>query len=131
MTADSKTPQTYGPYSPLRRAGNLCFVSGQVGITPGTTDAANDVTVQTRQALENLQTVLAAESLGTNHVVKIIIYLKDMADFAAVNSVYESFFESPRPARSTVEVAGLPKIGAVTLLVEIEAIAYKDAGATA
>lgn len=113
---------TYGPYSPVRQAGDLYFVSGQVGIDPATKQAAKDIEAQTRQTLDNLLRVLEEHSLTADNVVKTTIYLKHMNDFAAVNEIYMTYFNEPRPARATVEVAGLPQLAKHELLVEIEAV---------
>jgi 2-iminobutanoate/2-iminopropanoate deaminase len=115
---------TFGPYSPVRQAGNLYFVSGQVGVTAAKT-ASQDVAVQTKQALNNMQALLEIRGLGMADVMKTTIFLANMDDFDKVNTVYEEFFDAPRPARSTVGVTALPKIaGDTKLLVEIEAVAY-------
>lgn len=120
--------QTFGPYSPVRQAGELYFISGQVGIDPATKQAANDVRQQTAQTLENLKNVLQSAGLTPNHVVKTTIFLANMADFAVVNEVYQDFFAAPRPARSTVAVAELPRVGGDTpTQIEIEAIACATA----
>lgn len=119
--------QTFGPYTPVRRAGNLLFVSGQVGVDPATRTAPTDVADQTKQVLSNLRDVLATIHASLDDVVKTTIYLQNIDDFAAVNQVYEQLFNTPRPARSTVEVAALPEVaGGTTLLVEIEAVAWKE-----
>ncbi|HUP26032.1 MAG TPA: RidA family protein [Candidatus Limnocylindrales bacterium] len=115
---------SYGPYSPHRQAGNIYFISGQVGINPDTKAAAKDIKRQTAQALENLNEVLVKNGLGMAQVVKTTIFLKDMADFDDMNSVYSTYFSDPRPARSCVEVAGLPQLADNELLIEIEATAY-------
>lgn len=115
----------FGPYSPIRQAGDYYFVSGQVGVTPERT-AREDVTRQSQQALQNLESVLQSAGLAMADVVKTTIFLKNIADFAAVNEVYITHFPEPRPARSCVEVAGLPKLTDNALLVEIEAVAYKE-----
>lgn len=115
---------TFGPYSPIRQTGNLYFISGQIGVDAATGSASHDIASQTRQALRNLQRVLADAGLQMDHVVKTTIFLTNMDDFAAVNKVYQTFFEPPRPARSTVGVAQLPKVGGDTpMQIEIEAIA--------
>lgn len=116
---------TYGPYSPIRQAGNNYFVAGQVGINPTTKKASQHIAGQTRQTLENLQALLRAYGLRMDDVVKVTIYLKNMDNFAAMNEVYLAYFQEPRPARACVEVAGLPKLAKYPLLIEIEAIAYK------
>ncbi|MDB5179211.1 MAG: endoribonuclease [Patescibacteria group bacterium] len=120
-----QTP-VYGPYSPIRQAGDLYYVSGQVGLEPQTKTAHPDVQKQTAQVLANLTSALAQEHLTMNDVIKTTIYLTDMADFAAVNEEYLKHFATPRPARSTIGVKELPRLGGdVPLLVEIEAIAAR------
>jgi 2-iminobutanoate/2-iminopropanoate deaminase len=115
---------TYGPYSPIRQAGDLYFVSGQVGLDPATKTASVSIERQTAQALTNLSNVLKKAGLSLANVVKTTVYLTDMSDFYAMNDEYLRHFESPRPARSTVAVAELPSLGDdVPLYVEIEAIA--------
>lgn len=116
-------PETFGPYSPTRQIGNTVYVSGQVGIHPTTRQAADTVALQTQQALENLQTQLNTHGLSLDAVVKTTIFLRNIDDFAAMNAVYENYFQVPRPARSCVAVASLPKITDTDLLVEIEAVA--------
>lgn len=120
--------QTFGPYSPINRAEGFYFVSGQVGVDPQTKLAAATVAEQTGQVLENIAAVLATEGLGLKNVVKTTIFLTDVGDFAAVNEVYAKYFaEPPKPARSTVGVRELPRVGGDTpILVEIEAIAMKE-----
>ncbi len=121
--------QVFGPYSPVRQAGHMYFVSGQVGIDSGSTHASNGIAEQTKQVISNIQDVLEAEGLGLHDVVKTTVYLRNIADFTAMNEVYEQYFHAPCPARSTVGVADLPRIGEATLLVEIEAVAYRAGGA--
>ena len=110
-----------GPYSPAVGAGDFVFVSGQVALDPDGKIHGYTPKDQTRKALENLTTTLAAAGLTLADVVKTTIFLKDMDEFGAVNDVYAEFFAEPYPARSTVEVARLPK----DLHVEIEAVAYR------
>lgn len=120
----SHNKPVFGPYSPVRNAGSLYFVSGQVGVDADTKTASTDVSQQTRQALKNLTKVLEDVNLDLSHVVKTTIFLTDMADFAAVNEVYVDYFREPRPARSTVAVRELPRVsGDTPIKVEIEAIA--------
>ncbi len=125
--ASAEAPKAIGPYSQAVAAafpgGDLIFCSGQLGIDPATGEFVAGVRAQTERALSNLRAVLAAEGLGLGSVTKTTIFLADMADFAAVNEVYASRFSAPYPARSTVQVAALPKGG----LVEIEAIALRPA----
>jgi 2-iminobutanoate/2-iminopropanoate deaminase len=112
-------PAALGPYSHAIGFGELVFCSGQLGLDPATNELVDGVEAQAERALSNLQAVLASAGLGLDDVVKTTIFLADMADFAKVNAVYGRFFAEPHPARSTVQVAALPKGG----LVEIEAIA--------
>lgn len=116
-------PSAIGPYSQAVRAGNLIFVSGQVPLDPATGGLTGDrsVATQTRQALKNLQGVLAGAGVSLGDVVKVTIYLIDMEDFKEVNRVYGEFFGNAPPARATVAVAALP-LGAS---IEIDCIASK------
>ena len=119
-------PKTFGPYSPLRRAGSLYFTSGQVGFNANTNTVDKNITQQTISALDNLAQTLQTQGLTLNDVVKTTVYLTNINDFEAMNKVYVDYFEPPRPARSTVAVQSLPKVSAkVPLLVEIEAVATK------
>ena len=118
----SSAPAAVGPYSQARWAGDLLFLSGQIGLDPASgAMAGGGVVGQARQALENLGAVLGAAGLGPEAVVKTTIYLADMADFSAVNQVYAEFFTGvpALPARACVAVAGLPK----DALVEVAAVA--------
>ena len=110
-----------GPYSQAIRSGDMLFCSGQLGIDPATGELVEGVEAQAERALRNLQSVLDAAGLGFDDVVKTTIFLADIGDFAAVNAVYAKFMPDPPPARSTVQVAALPKAGRV----EIEAIARR------
>lgn len=116
-----RAPAAIGPYSQGIRLSEWVFTAGQVGADPATGDLGDGVEAQARQALTNIESVLAAADCRWDHVVKTTIFLKDMSDFAAFNAVYEEIVTKPYPARSTVAVAGLPK-GAK---VEIEAIAFR------
>jgi len=121
--ATSGAPAAIGPYSQAIRAGGMVFTSGQVGLDPATgAMVPGGVKEQTTRVLENLKAVLGEAGLGMADVVKTTVFLKDMGDFAAMNEVYASYL-APQglvaPARSTVEVARLPK----DALVEIEVIA--------
>lgn len=113
-------PSPVGPYSPGITAGNLVFVSGQSGRVPGTNDIAPDVEAQTEQVLKNIAAILEAAGSGLSHVIRCGVFLIDMAEFQKMNAVYERMFAGHRPARTTVEVAGLPGPG---LRVEIDAVA--------
>ena len=113
-------PAAIGPYSQGIVAGNLLFVSGQIPLDPATGQVVpGDVTVQTERVLRNLTAVLASAGASWSDVVKTTVYLQDMADFPKVNEVYGRMIGDARPARSTVQVAGLPR----GVLVEIEAVA--------
>jgi 2-iminobutanoate/2-iminopropanoate deaminase len=101
--------------------GRLVFVSGQAGRDPATGQLASDVTAQTEQVLKNIATILEAAGSGMAHVLRCGVFLVDMKDFPKMNEVYARAFGSHRPARTTVQVAGLPGDG---LLVEIDAVAY-------
>ncbi|MEE9512607.1 MAG: Rid family detoxifying hydrolase [Anaerolineales bacterium] len=118
-----RAPKAIGPYSVAIRAGNFVFASGTIGVDPATGEfAAGGVEGQTRQALKNLGEVLKAGGSTLEQVVKTTVFMQDMAEFALMNTVYAEFFPNESPARSTVEVAALPKAAAV----EIEAIALVD-----
>ena len=115
-----KGPKPIGPYSQAIRANGFLYVSGQVALDPKTGEfVGTDIRQQTRRTLENVKGILEAAGSSMHHVVKTTVFLKDISDFAAMNEVYATFFTLAPPARSTVEVARLPK-GA---LVEIEVIA--------
>ena len=118
-------PQAIGPYSQAVKisSASMLFCSGQIPIDPATGQVVEAIPeVQARQVMENLKAVIEAGGFAMHDVVKTTIYLKDMANFAVVNSVYESFFHGAFPARSTVEVSALPR----GVLVEIDAIACKQ-----
>lgn len=120
-------PAAIGPYSQAVRVGDFVYTSGQVALDPATGSfLGGDVTAQTERVCENLRAVLNAAGLNLTHVVKTTVFLKNMADFAAMNEVYARYFAPPDvvpPARSTVAVAGLPK----DAVVEIECIALAGA----
>ncbi|MBE6580770.1 MAG: RidA family protein [Clostridia bacterium] len=117
----NKAPAAIGPYSQALDLGNMVFVSGQIPVDPATGTMPERVEDQAVQALTNLKNVLAAAGVGMENVVKTVVFLADLADFAVVNGIYESFFKAPFPARSCVQVAAIPK-GAK---LEIECIAVK------
>jgi 2-iminobutanoate/2-iminopropanoate deaminase len=114
-------PTPVGPYSPGMIFGQLVFVSGQAGRDPATGKLGPDVTAQTEQALKNIAAILEAAGSGLQHVLRCGVFLVDMKEFPKMNEVYARAFGAHRPARTTVEVSGLPGPG---LLVEIDAIAY-------
>ncbi len=120
IVSTSSAPAAIGPYSQAVKAGGFLFCSGQLPVDPATGDVVpGDVAAQTRQVLANLTAVLVAAGLDASRVVKTTVFLKDMGDFAAMNAVYAETFPAQPPARSTVEVARLPK----DVRVEIEAVA--------
>ena len=113
-------PQAIGPYSQAIKANGLVFVSGQVAIDPANQQVVSgDVAMQTDRALKNLSAILTAAGSELEKVVRATVFLKNMNDFTAMNAVYGKYFTSAPPARSTVEVARLPK----DVLVEIDVIA--------
>jgi 2-iminobutanoate/2-iminopropanoate deaminase len=119
VISTAEAPGALGPYSQGIRAGGLVYTSGQLPLTPSGEMIRDDVGRAARQALENVRAILAAGGATPKDVVKVTVYLTDMAYFATVNGVYAEFFSEPFPARTCVEVAGLP-LGA---LLEIEAYA--------
>jgi 2-iminobutanoate/2-iminopropanoate deaminase len=113
-------PKPIGPYSQAVRVNGFLFVSGQVALDPKTGEmTAGDISQQSERVLENVKGIVEAAGSKLAHVVKTTVFLKNMNDFAAMNEVYARFFTAAPPARSTVEVARLPK----DALVEIEVIA--------
>jgi 2-iminobutanoate/2-iminopropanoate deaminase len=118
---------SFGPYTPVRQAGDFFFVSGQIGVHPETKIAPSDITGQTDQALQNMASALATAGLKLDDIVKATVFLTDMGNFTAMNEVYERHFAAPRPARSAIAVRELPRVGGDTpLLIEIEAVVYKE-----
>jgi 2-iminobutanoate/2-iminopropanoate deaminase len=114
-------PAQVGPYSPAVRLGDLLFCSGQIPLDPATGQlVAGDIRAQTERVLQNLQTLLAGAGLTFAHVVKTTVYMTDLGEFAAMNEAYARHFPTEPPARSTVQVAALPR-GA---RVEIEVVAH-------
>ena len=116
-----KAPKPVGPYSQVVEAGGFLFLAGQIPLTPEGTIREGDIQTQTRQVLNNLKEVLEKAGSNINQIVKTTIFLADLADFEAVNKVYAEYFQEPYPARSTVEVAKLPKYAKL----EIDAIAIR------
>jgi 2-iminobutanoate/2-iminopropanoate deaminase len=118
--ATDRGPKAIGPYSQAVRANGFVFLSGQIPLDPKTQQIVEgDVAVQTERVLENLKGVVEAAGSSLHHVVKTTVFLADMNDFAAMNEVYARYFTANAPARSTVEVARLPK----SVRVEIDLIA--------
>jgi len=125
IVSTEKAPKAIGPYSQAIRTENLVFTAGQVGFDPATMEIVEGgIEPQTRQVLTNLKNVLEAADSGLKFVVKTTVFLQSMRDFANMNAIYAEFFPENPPARSTVEVAGLPK-GA---LIEIECVALLSPG---
>ena len=116
-----KAPAAIGPYSQAIRWNQWIFVSGQLSINEKTGAVEGDIGTQTRQVLTNLRNILEASGSGMEWVLKTTVFLADMNDFGAMNEVYASFFPQNPPARSTIQVARLPKDARV----EIEAIALR------
>ncbi len=120
VIATDQAPKAIGPYSQAIRAAGLILTSGQVALDPATQQVvAGDVAAQSDRVLKNLAAVLAASGSGLDKVLRCTVFLKNMGDFAAMNEVYGRYFTQSPPARSTVEVARLPK----DVLVEIDVIA--------
>jgi 2-iminobutanoate/2-iminopropanoate deaminase len=117
-------PRAIGPYSQGIQAGGWVFTAGQLGGLPPDGTLRESIEAQTLQALQNVEAILAAAGCGWEHVVKTTVYLRDLADFAAFNSIYAEVVKEPLPARSTVQAARLPK----DALVEVDAIAYRGDG---
>jgi 2-iminobutanoate/2-iminopropanoate deaminase len=120
-----KAPKAIGPYSQAIQAGNLLFLSGQIPLDPVSGELVKgDIRQGTKRVLENMKGVLESQGLGMEDVVKVTIFLKDIGNFNQVNEIYATYFPSSPPARSTVEVARLPRDAGI----EIEAIALTHGG---
>jgi 2-iminobutanoate/2-iminopropanoate deaminase len=123
IVISDKAPKALGPYSVANRVGNLVFTAGQLGLDPQTGELAQGgIEAETRQALTNIRNVLEAAGSSLEQVVKTTVFLRDMNEFTRMNTIYGQFFTENFPARSTVQVAALPKDGAV----EIETIAFVE-----
>ncbi|WP_018131779.1 RidA family protein [Effusibacillus pohliae] len=121
IISTTQAPAAIGPYSQAVQVGNLLFTSGQIPLTPEGELVTGDIEAQTRQVFKNLEAVLREAGCTFRDVVKATVFIADMNDFAKVNEVYAEYFGDNRPARSTVQVARLPKdVG-----VEIELIAVR------
>lgn len=126
VIATDAAPKAIGPYSQAIAVGTLLFCSGQIPLDPASGEMVDgDVGAQTRQVLANLAAVLAAAGATFRHVVKTTVYLADLNDFAAMNEAYQTAFEPPAPARSTIQAARLPRDARV----EIDVIAVLGAAA--
>ena len=120
IIATDKAPAAIGPYSQAVKVGNLLFTSGMIPINPETnTLVEGGIEVQAEQAFKNIKNLLEAAGSSVDKVVKTVVFIKDMNDFAKVNEIYAKYFTGNYPARSCVEVARLPK----DVLIEIEAVA--------
>lgn len=120
IISTDKAPAAIGPYSQAVKVGNLLFTSGMIPIDPATnTLVEGGIEVQAERALENVKALLEASGTSMDKVVKTVVFIKNMDDFAKVNEIYARYFTSDFPARSCVEVAKLPK----DVLIEMEAIA--------
>ena len=114
-------PGAIGPYSQAIRAGDFLFLSGQIALDPATGQVVEGgVAEQAHQVLKNLGAVLTAAGASYDRVVKTTVYLADMSEFAAVNTIYAGYFSAPAPARATIQAAGLPR----GVRVEIDVVAY-------
>ena len=120
IVSTAKAPKAIGPYSQAVQINGMIYTAGQIGLDPAAMEiVSGGIEAQTLQVLTNLKHVLEASGTDLAHVVKTTVFLADMADFAAMNTIYAQFFPENPPARSTVAVAALPKGG----LVEIEVVA--------
>ncbi len=120
IISTKNAPAAIGPYSQAVRAQRLVFTSGQIAINPATNALVEGgIEVQTRRVLDNISAILSAAGVNMDQVVKTVVFIKDMNDFAKVNEIYAEYFTGNYPARSCVEVSRLPK----DVLIEIEAIA--------
>lgn len=115
-------PAAIGPYSQGIKAGNLIFTSGQLPINPQSGELVADIEGATKQSLDNVKAILESSGSSMEKVVKTVVFLRDMNDFAAMNAIYATYFPNNPPARSAVQVARLPK----DAIVEIEAIALAE-----
>ena len=120
MIQSQSVPPAVGPYSQGVKAGGFIFTSGQIPADSSGRLVGGDIGIATRQCLQNIREILRAAGATMENIVKVTIFLTDMADFPVVNGAYEAFFSSPPPARSCVQVASLPK----GVPIEIEAIAW-------
>ena len=123
IISTTDAPKAIGPYSQAIKAGNMLFASGQIAINPSTSEMiTGDIKAQTEQVMKNLESVLKAAGMSFGNVVKTTVFLADMKNFAEMNSVYAKYFAENPPARSTVQVAKLPKNAEI----EIELIASSE-----
>ncbi|MDQ7816059.1 MAG: RidA family protein [Melioribacteraceae bacterium] len=122
ITKTYEAPEAIGPYSQALEANGFVFLSGQIAISPSNNQmVGNNIESQTRQVFRNIKAVLKASGAKLNNVIKCIVFMIDLNDFAIMNKIYEEEFGGHKPARSTIQVARLPK----DALIEIECIAVK------
>jgi reactive intermediate/imine deaminase len=123
VIATTEAPAAIGPYSQAVRAGNTVYFSGQIPLDPATGALVEgDITAQTRRVFDNLVAVAQAAGGSLSQIVRVGIYVTDLANFAAVNAVMAEYFQQPYPARSTIEVSALPKAAQV----EVDAVMVLD-----
>lgn len=118
----SKAPKPIGPYSVAVSYGNLIFTCGQIPLDTQGSIIGTDIKTQTRQTIENLKNILEENNSSIDKVIKTTVYLKDMAEFAEMNEIYNEYFSVSAPARSTLEAARLPK----DVKIEMDVIAYQQ-----
>ncbi|MFE1629960.1 RidA family protein [Brevibacillus reuszeri] len=123
FVSTDKAPAAIGPYSQAAKVGPFLFASGQIPLRPDGTLVEGDIATQAHQVFANIQAVLAEAGGSLSNVVKATVFIKDMNDFGQLNEVYGQYFGDHKPARSTVEVARLPR----DVKVEIEIVAYLEA----
>ena len=127
IISTSEAPAALGPYSQAVRIGSTIYCAGQIPLDPKSGQiVSKDISEQTRRVLDNISAILKAEGLSFEHIVKTTIFLTDLADFQTMNEIYGSYFKQAPPARSTVQVAALPKAARI----EIEAIAVAEGGSS-
>ena len=119
IISTNNAPAAIGPYSQGIKIGDMIFTSGQIPVNPSTGEIVTEIKAATKQSLENVKAILEQAGSSLEKVVKVVVFIKDMNDFADVNEVYGQYFKENPPARSCVEVARLPR----DVKVEIEAIA--------
>lgn len=113
-----KAPRAIGPYTQAVKIGNLLFLSGQLPANPITGEIIGEIKAQTRQSLENIQSILASADSSMQDIVKTTVFLKNLDDFNSMNEIYQEYFPENPPARACIEVSRIPK----DALIEIEAI---------
>ena len=121
IISTDEAPQAIGPYSQAVKSGGLLFLSGQIPLNKEGEMNDGDIEAKTRQVFKNIEAILAAENLDLSHVIKVNIYLVDIANFDTVNQVMSSLFTAPYPARALVQVAALPKASEVEVEIVAEA----------